>query len=104
MKKLVIGLLIFTIAQSTMFGAHVVYTNMSKKVDVKVKTEVENLHEKLDLMSNRVERTSNKNLQHGAAIKVLSSLTSSFNEMEMKRLEQQEDDFYEEIKRSRKEL
>ena len=104
LKKLVIGLLIFTIAQSTMFGAHVVYTNMSKKVDVKVKTEVENLHEKLDLMSNRVERTSNKNLQHGAAIKVLSSLTSSFNEMEMKRLEQQEDDFYEEIKRSRKEL
>ena len=104
LKKLVIGLLIFSIAQSTMFGAHVVHTNLSKKVDVQVKNDVENIHEKLDLMSNRVERTSNKNLQHGAAMKVLSSLTSSFNEMEMKRLEQQEDDYYEETKRFRKEL
>ena len=105
LKRWIIYLLAFSITQSAVFGVHVVYTHSQSTNDKKVAQNVETIHEKIDLMSNKVERSTNKNLQHGAAMRVLADLTSSFNEVEMKRLEQQEDEFYAEIKRSnRREL
>ena len=55
LKKLVIGLIIFSIAQATIFGAHVMYSHGQKSGDLRVAHDVKAIEEKIDLMSNKVE-------------------------------------------------